>query len=400
MISDTIITKVKLATDLKELAQEYGAKLYPAGENIWQGRCPHPDHNDATPSFRIWLKPGNDWTWACMGCHSGKKDLKHGNYGSDCFAFVQWMSSHSHSKHRLSFYETVQLLADRAGIPLEEDKYSWEISQNNLKAKAYHSGLPNYVRKYLTRRGLSDTDIKEWLIGFTCFPEKTAGYKAVPRISFPLFSNHRQILGFSSRKLEDNIDENVPKYRNSANSPWFSKRSYLYGNHKYDSSFCEIRIVEGVMDVILATKYGAKNVVAPLGTSFTAEQAELIKNTRKIPVLCMDGDAAGQHAIKRIVSMFANIGVYCKILILPNNMDMADIANEQKDNLENYIQTHALLYWQYMLKDIIAEYESKLSELRMNILPAIKLAAEGIKTQEEKIMLNSFIKERLGVYLE
>lgn len=127
MFSSNFKDKIKQKINLLELIKEY-TDLKPAGDNIWQGRCPHPDHDDTTPSFRVWKNNDNTWSWACMGCHVGKKDTKdnkYRNYGSDCFAFVQWMSDHKNSKHIYSFTESIMVLADKYNIP---------SSANNLTA--------------------------------------------------------------------------------------------------------------------------------------------------------------------------------------------------------------------------------------------------------------------------
>ena len=66
MFSSNFKDKIKQKINLLELIKEY-TDLKPAGDNIWQGRCPHPDHDDTTPSFRVWKNNDNTWSWACMG---------------------------------------------------------------------------------------------------------------------------------------------------------------------------------------------------------------------------------------------------------------------------------------------------------------------------------------------
>lgn len=396
MFTEAFKEKVKGAINLKELVEEY-VEVSPVGYNIWQSHCPHPDHNDGTPSFRIWHNKDGSWTWSCMGCHCGKKDPEHKNYGTDCIAFVMWMSDYQGSKHKLSFYEATKLLAQKAGIPIEQEKYSEEYDLNRSRALSYNKNLYKGVRDYLHERGLNDEDIHTWCIGFYSQKEKCAGWNEVPRITFPLFAKYGRILGFSKRKLPSNKDEMIPKYWNSPTSNWFHKRSYLFGIHTMDNSFGEIRITEGVMDVILSQKYEAKNIMAPLGTAFTEEHATFIKESGKTPVFCQDGDAAGQKALRRSIKMMTAIGVYSKVLILPDGMDMADLANQEKENLENYIEQHSLLYWQYIMKDVVTEFDSHVDELRMGMLPAIKQIADSVNTPEEKTMVKSFIKERFGI---
>lgn len=79
---DEFIKELKEKTDLVQLVKQY-TKLRKVGMGIWQGVCPHPNHNDDTPSFTVWQKSNS---WSCYGCHSGKKGID-GNKGSDAIAF-------------------------------------------------------------------------------------------------------------------------------------------------------------------------------------------------------------------------------------------------------------------------------------------------------------------------
>ena len=403
MISDAFKAKVKAATDLRELVGEY-TDLQPAGHNVWQGRCPHPDHDDSTSSFTVFYNKDKTWSWCCFGCNAEKKNVKHGAYGSDCFAFLMWMSDYKGSKHKVSWPEAVYLLAKRANIPMETDRYR-EIRQVMMRrAIGYHKNLFPFVKDYLYGRGLDDKDINEWMIGFGTFEETryVDGKKSketIERIVFPLIGRYGDILGSSRRKFGYADDKSIPKYWNSSNSDYFHKREYLYGIHRYDPSFDEIRITEGQMDVILGHKYGVHNLMAPLGTSFGEEHAKFIKREQKIPCFCLDGDAAGQKATKKKVTMLAEMGVYSKVLILPDGMDMADMANKYKDGLEAYIETNSLPYWQYVLQDKVAEFDARVNDMRAKMLPSIQEACAGVKSDEENLLLKSYLKEKTGILL-
>ena len=397
MVTSEFKDKVKAAINLKELAEEH-TELVPMGDDVWGGHCPHPDHEDSTASFRVWHNKDGSWTWSCMGCHCDKKDLEHHSYGSDCIAFVQWMSDHKGSKHRKTFLEAVKELADKAGIPMEHEKHEEEYKFLAIQARCYHANLFPGIRKYLYERGLDDSDIDAWQIGFNARPEKQSGGRVIPRIMFPLLARHGRVLGFSARKLPEAY-EGAPKYLNSATSEWFQKRSYFYGGHLIEDDCDEIRIVEGVVDVILAHKYGVKNVVAPLGTAFTEDHACMVKNLGKTPVFCMDGDSAGEKAAEKSVRMMANIGVYSKVCTMPHGMDMADLANREKSSLESWVKANTVLYWEYRLREPSNEFSSALSQLRMKMLPAIKEAFEGVQEPDEKLMFKSYVKERFGIAL-
>lgn len=395
--------KVIASVDLvKFIKATCGITMHKAGENSWQSRCPHPDHNDSTPSFTVTYKPKEqDWTWYCYGCHNGNQKDGVGNgkkyWGSDIFALIGWLSDYEGSTHIKTFTETVREACEYAGIPLERDKYAQKYAELRRQAIRRHFNLSQESVTYLQERGLGSREIEEWLIGEKKCIERIAGKPyEVHRITFPLLERYGRVVGESSRKLATDKREFVPKYKNSPNSDWFNKSHYLYGSHRLDDTCNEIYIVEGVMDVILGDKYG-KNFVAPLGTSFTEEHAMLIKKSGRVPVFCQDGDEAGQRAIKKCMAKMARIGVYAKVLVLPYGMDMADLANREKENLAGYIRTHSMLYSQYLMKDVVAECDSRIQEILYEMLPRLKDAAAGIQSEEERTVINGYVKERFGV---
>lgn len=387
--------KVRLSVNLLELVSEY-TKMTPSGVNSWSGRCPHPDHEDKNPSFHVWKsKDTNEWSWCCMGCHCGKTDVsgKYKNYGADCFGFIRWISDYKGSKHILSFPESIKYLADKVGLHYESGFDSREYKLMSLRAKAYHVDLTKQVLKYLYKRGLSDEDINKWKIGATT---TKYGY----RIMFPLFDRHKEVRGFSSRILNEDENPDFPKYINSRERPFFHKREYLYGLQNLDDTCSELRITEGVFDVILADKYNVKNIVCTLGTALTEDHVKLIKSLNKTPCFCLDGDEAGRRGTYKAIKLLAEHDIYSKVCILPEGMDMAQLANREKDNLENYIQTHSILYWQYLLQDLATQYESRVNEIRMKMLPDIAKIYDNItSTTSEKIMINNYIEKKFGFHL-
>lgn len=376
MFSQEFIDEVKSAIDMVKLASQY-TDLKPAGNGIWQGECPNPNHQDDTPSFVVWEK---SQSWACMGCHSGKKNTKYKNYGSDCFAFLQWIKG-------IGWKQAILELAEMAGIEPEKEQYAELYDHQRRLALSYAKNIPTSVYDYLANRGLTKQDIKDFMIGFDG-----------SRITFPLFDRYRKVLGFSKRKYLEK-DESSPKYKNSPNNEIFNKSLYLYGLHLLDNDFDEIRITEGAMDVIVPHRYGVRNICATLGTSFTENHVALIKNLGKTPVFCMDGDAAGLKSIKRAVDMLNKAGIYSKILLLPDGVDMADLANSLKENTEEYIQDHAVTYGQMMIQDVINQYEAKVNETKLKLLPEIKDILNNIKNEDEQKVIKDYVSSKMDLKL-
>ena len=386
--------RVKASVNLKELAEEYTV-LTPAGYNVWSGKCPHPDHEDRTPSFRVFRNKNNTWSFRCFGCQGiHEKKGQNGNYGSDCFAFLQWMSDYKGSPKVLTFMDTLLLLAEREGIALpKSDKKTEVLYQKNEQqcVLAQSNILPN-VKRYLLNRGLDDNDINFWRIGAWPYKE---GNKTVLRITFPLFNRQKKIAGFSARLLKEQDD--IPKYRNSKTSEIFQKGKYFYGCHLINLSCHDIIITEGQFDVILATKYGLENVVATLGTSFTEDHAAWIKQHNMNPTFIYDNDSAGIAAMKRSYDICNGINLSAGVCLLPLNHDLADFAAVQKDNLQSWIKTHSVPGWLWQMKDVSVRYESALQNLRRSLLTDIRTIIPSV--QEDKILMSTFVKERFGITL-
>lgn len=388
--------RVKRATDLLELIGEF-TELKKIGDNVWSGHCPHPDHHDSSPSFRVFENRPGDFTWKCFGCQDiYAKKGEGGNYGSDCFAFLQWMYD-SNSSDGLSFTEAVRILAERAGIPIEEEKkVNADLYRyNEQQAWLAHQNLVPQVIRYLHNRGLEDSDIDKWDIGFKQRKEQN---KLITRIVFPLKSRTNQVLGFSCR-LFDGDEKHFPKYWNSMNSEIFQKRKFLFGQQFIDNRCKDIRITEGQFDVVLSNKFGLSNVVATLGTAFTKEHALLCSYWGKKPVFIFDGDEAGDKAIRRAVEHCVELGISSKVCILPRGLDLADLSLRLRENTEQWIQSHSISAWQYKLTDISIQFDAGINDLRTSILPGIREVSSYPMTTEDKILFNSLVKERFDIVL-
>lgn len=381
MLPQSFINQVKNATDMVKLAQEY-TELKKTGDGIWQGMCPHPDHKDTNPSFTVWEK---EQSWCCLGCHNGKKTgakrSQSRNYGSDCFAFLQWISN-----GKIGWKQAILQLAKEHDIPVPSNEHEQLYKHKKILAESYTKSLHGKAFNYLVARGLSRKDMTEWMLGFD-------GQKIV----FPLLDRYKNVLGFTKRWL-DMPEGRDDKYRNSANSKIFNKGYYFYGMHLFDDSFDEIRITEGSLDVILAAKYGVKNIVATLGTAFTEGHVEIIKKFGKVPVFCMDGDPAGLKSMRKSIEMLADAGIYSKILIIPNQKDMADIAVEMKEDLEQYILDHSVTYGYYKIQNIVNLFDAKTNELKLKLYPDIIKLLEEIPS-DERVIIKEYIKNKLQLSL-
>lgn len=383
MFPQEFINEVKEKVDLIELVSEY-TTLHKAGTNIYQGKCPHPNHDDKNPSFRVWkrgYKNSQFDSWACMVCHSGDKNItskEHKNYGSDCIAFYQWIEG-------VNWKQAVYDLCEKYEIPIPSSEFDKLYNLKKMQTESYINNLYSVPLNYLYDRGLSDKDIEKWMIGFE-------GNKIV----FPLLNRYKYPIGFTKRWLKVPEGRN-DKYKNSPTSKIFNKSSYFYGSHNIIESFEEIRITEGPMDVIMADKYHALNIVATLGTAFTDEHVKVIKNWNKTPVFIMDGDGPGISAAEKAINKLANEGIYSKILILPDNKDLCELSIELKDDIESYIKTNALTYGQYKMQKIVNSYDSQINELKLKQYKDIKKVLEEIPYEAERMIMKEYILKRMNM---
>jgi len=312
------IDEVKQRLDIVQVVSEY-VKLQKSGKN-YKSACPF--HSEKNPSFFVF--PDRQ-SWHCFGaCGTG----------GDIFSFVM-------KKEDVDFPQALRLLANKAGVPLDDQTSSQRQSQNKEReilfeineaaAGYYHHLLLNAssakaARNYIGGRGLSNETIKDFQIGFA--PEgwetikqylKNKGYEEKEllaagllvqredgsnydrfrnRLMFPIRNIQGQVTGFGGRALDDSL----PKYLNSPQTLVFDKSGSLYGIDRAKTTIRQNNqavIVEGYIDVLIAQQYGYGNVIASMGTAMTDKQLTILKSLTRNLILALDADAAGEEAVSR-----------------------------------------------------------------------------------------------------
>ena len=284
----------------------------------FMGLCPF--HNEKTPSFTVSEEKG---FFHCFGC---------GAHG-DVVGFVMRAEG-------LSFPEAVERLAEQAGLQVPkatpEDRQRAERQATLLGVmeaatlwfgKQLAAAGGRRARDYLDGRGLEEATIARFRLGWAPdsrnglraallkegFPEALlleAGLIIRPesggdaydrfrgRVMFPIADRRGRVIAFGGRILDDG----QPKYLNSPETPLFHKGRVLYGLAqalKAAKDAGEVVVAEGYMDVIAMAQAGIAQAVAPLGTALTEEQMVELWRLAPEPILCFDGDAAGQRAAAR-----------------------------------------------------------------------------------------------------
>lgn len=314
-----------------------------------------PFHNDSKPSLSIVDDKGFYHCFAC-GAHG------------DVFKFLM-------ENDGLKFMEAVEQVAALAGI--EVPKESPEEQQRAERRRSLqevvdlacrwferqlHTSAGEPGLRYLKGRGLTDETLKTFRLGWAPDDRKalqramkaegvetdvlveaglvkryedgdrageTVDYMR-GRVLFPITDRRGRVIAFGGRVLGDG----QPKYLNSPDTPLFHKGRVLYGlaqaregAHKSG----ELLVAEGYMDVIALAQAGFP-AVAPLGTALTEDQiAELWRITPE-PILCFDGDAAGQRAARRACDRALPLlkpGHSLRFVTLPEGQDPDDLIKRE-----------------------------------------------------------------------
>ena len=204
--------------------------------------------------------------------------------------------------------------------------------------------------QYLKQRGLDAVTVKSYRLGYAprsglrqrlagrglpkpiCWPLVFCGNQIVirdlydyfrDRVMFPIENRQGKIIAFGARAIGDA----KPKYLNSAEGATFSKKAVLYGWVQARDGMrrgLPLVVAEGYMDVIAIQKSGAAAAVAPLGTALTPDQIQLAWKLHDEPVLCFDGDAAGQRAQLRALERILPVlepGKSARFATLPDGKD-------------------------------------------------------------------------------
>lgn len=344
MSSHTDLIKDKL--NILDVVGAY-VQLEKAGKT-YKGKSPFT--HEKTPSFFVSPEKGFFYCFS-----SGK--------GGDIFTFIEEIE-------RVDFKEALKILADKAGIELDEQSLEGQSHHKKLlnvldyATKWYEVQLRknSSVVQYLIDRGLEKQTIAHWRLGFVreawrdiyeylvsrkysdhdieqvglVIKKQDGGYydRFRSRVMFPLMDGRGRVVGFSGRIFGETTDASGAKYINSPEGVLFDKSKVLYGYHqakhaisKYDSCI----LVEGQFDVLLAHQSGFEHTVAISGTGLTNDHVAMIKRFTNNLLLALDSDNAGIKATRRSLIVAYQNGMDVKIVSLPQGKDPADIIKENKE---------------------------------------------------------------------
>lgn len=321
----------------------------------YAGLCPW--HDDSKPSLQV--NPDRQ-TWKCWVC----------DIGGDIFSFVM-------QQERCDFVQALKMLAERAGVNLDEGKKKriepGSPDDKNIlyqccewAAKQFHEYLlrseaAEVARSYIEERAITPESVEKFKIGFA--PEqwsflidraKTTPYSPAVldacglvskneekgrtydrfrgRVMFPIRDPQGRTIAFGGRVIPKLAAEDAAKYINSPETKLYSKSEQLYAldiaRNATQGDRHSITVVEGYTDVIMCHQYGVSNVVAVLGTALTERHIPRLRFADTI-TLVLDGDEAGQRRTNEIVDTFVAANMNLRILTLPDEFDPAEFLVEK-----------------------------------------------------------------------
>jgi DNA primase len=418
-IPENILEDILSRVDIAEVISGY-IPLKRAGRNF-RALCPF--HHEKTPSFMV--SPDRQ-IYHCFGC--GK--------GGNAFNFLM-------EYERLEFPEAVEILAKKTGVVLPEAvkqdyKTTNLITQlykiNELTTLFYEHNLNSpegaQAKQYLLKRGIKEDTIKLFKLGYAyerwdalinhlrnknislfllekaglVLAKEGGGYydRFRNRLIFPIFDIKSRTLGFGARVL----DNALPKYVNSPETPIYTKGRNLYGMNLAKDGIRESDfavVVEGYLDFIMPYQEGISNIVASLGTALTTEQARLLKRYTNNVVMIYDADDAGELATLRTLDIFIEEGMNVKVVSLPEGFDPDLFVRkngvgkfkeeiEQAQNLFDY--KLRILKSRYNTKEIEGKAEislemlSTINKFKNAVLKSeyIKKLAQDLDLKEEALL--------------
>ena len=353
--SDAFLDEIRQRLPIYEVVGEHviwdKRKSQPGRGDYW-ACCPF--HGEKSPSFHADDRKG---IYHCFGC----------GVTGDHFRFLT-------EKAGMSFPEAVEKLAGLAGVPMpardarEEARDEVRRSLYDVMetaAKYFEAALAHNIgaraRGYLFERGVTAQAQAKFRIGFA--PDSRNGLKEHlaangvtaqemidtglvasreddpltydrfrNRVMFPIADFRGRIIAFGGRALSADVPA---KYLNSPETELFKKRLTLYNGmdaRKAARDGKPVIVVEGYLDVVAAVMAGFEGTVAPLGTALTEDHVQLLWRMSDTPVLCFDGDSAGQRAAERtaaVVMPLLQPGKTVRIATLPEGLDPDDIIKQQ-----------------------------------------------------------------------
>ena len=408
--SDELLDEIRSRNDIVDVISQY-VTLKRKGRNFF-GLCPF--HNEKSPSFSV--SPDKQ-IFKCFGC----------GVGGNVFHFVSKVEN-------ISFGESVQMLAERAGVELPKSQNSEDEHTSILKSKVYevnkaaaefyHQNLYKPTSKagqeYIKKRKLDNNTLKSFLIGYAGDNNELYAYlksqgfneeemlassligksesgryydKFRHRIMFPIQDVRNRVIAFGGRVLDDS----KPKYINSPENIVYSKGRNLFGlnvaKRGTTGMLKRILIVEGYMDAISLYQRGITNVVASLGTALTDAQGRLLRRSSEQVILGYDADGAGQTAIMRGMEILKNMGVDIRVLQISGAKDPDEFVVKYGPDKFRKCMDNAISVVEYKIKNLKKNLNLENTSDKIKFLNELaKTLSEVDNTMEREVYVDNIAR--------
>lgn len=378
-LPNDFIDEVRSKNDIVDVASKY-LTLNRRGGNFW-ACCPF--HNEKTPSFSI---KQDAQFYKCFGC---------GESGN-VITLVMKMEN-------VDFLTAVEMLAKNAGLEMPTDVDNAEMQKRKrerervyqiLRATTdfYHNNLLNNHNteqyKYLQTRGINDEMISKFQIGasldYDSLPKhlKQLGFSYEDmtkagvigtsengrvydfygrRLMFPIFNGFGDVVAFSGRSVEQNVEHT--KYKNTPQTIVFNKSEIMFGFNfvrdlkKQNNMLDTIVIVEGHIDVIACHQAGITNTIGCMGTALTSQHTRKIKQLVENVILCLDGDSAGANATYKAIDVLKEGGLNVKVVRLVGAKDPDEFIKKYGKEKFLEVLSSAIDCVDFVLNDSSKKYD-------------------------------------------
>jgi len=414
IIPQAVVEEIKFRNDIENVISSY-VNLKPAGSNLL-GLCPF--HSEKTPSFTVFKNRQNFY---CFGCGSG----------GDVVTFIMKMEN-------LDYVGALEFLAKKAGITIptdekpDRDKLSSSrmLEMNKEAARFFHHSLFGPSGKkaldYLYNRKFSSSLIKHFGLGYApdsfdallkhlkakgyTDKELTAGFLCGTskktgrlfdlfrnRVIVPIINTKGEVIAFGGRVLDDSL----PKYLNSSDTPVFKKSRNLFALN-FARKDCAERIIlcEGYMDVIALHGAGFTNAVATLGTAITPEQARLMERYTKNVVIAYDSDQAGQKAADKAFRLLGEVGLDVRILKMNGAKDPDEYIKNFGAERFRRLLDESKTRFDFKFENILSKYDISVTAEKIKAVNEITSDIAAVNSAVERELYISKTAEKLGLTKE
>ncbi len=399
-ISDSVLEQIKSRILLSEVVSDY-VTLSPRGGRLW-GLCPF--HQEKTASFSVVDEQG---FYYCFSCKKG----------GSMFDFIMEME-------KVNFAESVRILARKTNVEIAdltpEDRQKRDLHEALYDlyekiANSFHyllttSTVGEQARAYLKKRNVSLQMVETFHLGYAppdpswlyqflkkhhysdallkqsgLFSQNNATYPLFrDRLMFPIRTWQGRTVAFGGRDLSGT---SKAKYINTPETAIYSKKNNLFGLYESLQTIKKGQtaiLCEGNFDVVALHQCGFTNAMAPLGTSFTMEQAKLIRRYCTSMQVLFDSDQAGKSAAVKTLVLSQELGMENSVFTLASAKDAAQLVEEKgEEALKSELQ-HAVQGFRYLVNNAVNQYDILTPKGKTAVFTAVRPYLDATQSAIEK----------------